>query len=268
MTGKESLRQEQQLKLQQRLNMHNVVLGRMLEMTAPEFDDEIRRQLDDNPALEAHDDTAPTPSADPDDDFGETSEQLQLADYADADDIPYYRLGTASDHSSDDAFDAVTLAADDSESAFEILLRRLAAESDLTPAELKIAGYIIGNLDSNGYLTRPLADIADDMAMSEGAAPAPDEMNRVFMAVRGLDPAGIGAVDLRDCLLLQLDRRESSPDVDLAFDILLDYFDLLSKKHYDRLAAALKVDNDTLARALDVILSLNPRPAASLDEGA
>ena len=89
MTGKESLRQEQQLKLQQRLNMHNVVLGRMLEMTAPEFDDEIRRQLDDNPALEAHDDTAPTPSADPDDDFGETSEQLQLADYADADDIPY-----------------------------------------------------------------------------------------------------------------------------------------------------------------------------------
>lgn len=264
-SGKESLRLEQRQHLQQRLNIHNVVLGRMLEMTAPEFDEEVRRQLDDNPALEALDESDTGDTAN--DDFGETAEQLQLADYADADDIPSYRLEARNGNPTASAVEAVSFAADESDSAFEILMRRLAAESDLSPYELKIGSYIIGNLDSNGYLTRPIADIADDMVVAENMDPAPGVMARAFEAVRRLDPAGIGAVDLRDCLLLQLDRREPSETVDLAHRILEEHFELFSKKHYDRLAAALDVDMDRLGRALDLILSLNPRPGAELAEG-
>lgn len=263
-SGKESLRMEQQQRLQQRLNIHNVVLGRMLEMSAPEFDDEVRRQLDDNPALEAIDEI-PAPEGS-ENDFKETAEQLQMADYA-ADDLPSYAYNARNSSPDDAAVDAVSLAADESESAFEILLRRLASESELTAPELKTGSYIIGNLDSNGYLTRPLDDIADDMAVAEGLNPTPAQMRRAFEAVRSLDPAGIGAVDLRDCLLLQLDRRKPTAIVGLARQILSDHFDLFSKKHYDRLAAALGTDMETLGTALDLILSLNPRPAASLAEG-
>ncbi len=263
-SGKESLRMEQQQRLQQRLNIHNVVLGRMLEMSAPEFDDEVRRQLDDNPALEAIDEI-PAPEGS-ENDFKETAEQLQMADYA-ADDLPSYAYNARNSSPDYAAVDAVSLAADESESAFEILLRRLASESELTAPELKTGSYIIGNLDSNGYLTRPLDDIADDMAVAEGLNPTPAQMRRAFEAVRSLDPAGIGAVDLRDCLLLQLDRRKPTATVRLARQILSDHFDLFSKKHYDRLAAALGTDMETLGTALDLILSLNPRPAASLAEG-
>lgn len=263
-SGKEQLRMEQQQRLQQRLNIHNVVLGRMLEMSAPEFEEEVNRQLDDNPALELIDDSAPADIAE--NDFDETAEQLQMADYADADDIPVYRLDPRNSSPDDAAVDAVSLAVDDSESAFEILLRRLASESDLDETGLRIGSYIIGNLDSNGYLTRPLADIADDMAVAEGIDPTRAQMTQAFAAVRRLDPAGIGAVDLRDCLLLQLDRRKPSPAADMARRIVDEHFDMFSKKHYDRLAAALDTDMDTLGEALDLILTLNPRPGAALAE--
>jgi len=262
-SGKESLRMEQQQRLQQRLNIHNVVLGRMLEMSAPEFDDEVRRQLDDNPALEAIDES-PVPE-ESENDFRETAEQLQMADYA-ADDMPSFRYDARNGGPGDNGVDAVALAADESQSAFEILLRHLASESGLTTSELKIGSYIIGNLDSNGYLTRSLDDIADDMAVAEGMDPTPAQMRRTFDAVRRLDPAGIGAVDLRDCLLLQLDRKDASQTTDLARRILTEHFDLFSKKHYDRLAAALDTDMTALGKALDLILSLNPRPAAALEE--
>lgn len=262
MAAKESLRLEQQQRLQQRLNIHNVVLGRMLEMSAPEFDEEVQRQLDDNPALEMVDDT-PAPQAE--DDFRETAEQLQLADYT-ADDIPSYRLEARNSSADDAVVDATAIAADESESAYEILMKHLASESDLTPAELRAAAYVVGNLDSNGYLTRPLDDIADDIAVTEGFDVPRGSMRRIFDAVRALDPAGIGATDLRDCLLLQLGRMAPSADVELARRIVADCFDLFSKKHYDRLAAAIGTEPRDMERALDIILSLNPRPGAMLEE--
>ena len=264
MKGAQSLRQEQALKLQQRLNMHNVMLGRMLEMSAPEFDDEIRRRLDDNPALEAANDDTGT-HAEAESPFAETAEQLQMADYGDPDDMPAY-LGAT--QRADSSFDPIAATADDTAGQYGILMRRLAAESELSPYELRVAAYIVGNLDSNGYLTRPLIDIADDIAVADGIDVDLDMMKRVHAAVRALDPAGIGAFDLSDCLLLQLERKEPTPQRDMAIDIVRNHFDLFSKKHYDRLASAIKADPATMAAAIDMILSLNPRPGASLGEGA
>lgn len=262
------LRQEQQLRLQQRISQHNVALGRLLAMSAPQFDDEVQRQLDDNPALEAIDDrsAAHDSATGTEDGFGESAEQLMLADYASDDDIPHYRL-EARNHSADDAvYDAGATMADDSASGFDILRRRL-AETDLSPLLLKAATYIAGNLDSNGYLTRPLPDIADDIAVAEGIFFPPHEMEHAFEAVRSLDPAGIGATDLRDCLLLQLHRKPSGPVTDLATEIVAKHFDSFSKKHYTELESATGASHEELEKAIEMVLSLNPRPGAALGGG-
>lgn len=254
------LRQEQQQKLQQRLNPQNVALGRLLEMSVPEFEDEVRRELDDNPALEVIEPAAPAT-----DEYAETSDQLQRADYADADDVPAY-LRRANNRSADDtSFDAVSIAADEGQSMGEVLMLRLADENDLSDTDIRIAAHIIGNLDDNGYMRRPVEALADDMAMIEGFYVEPDDVRRVFEAVRSLDPPGIGATDLRDCLLLQLDRRPNSVTVRIAKEILTDYFDYFSKKYFDRIGNQLGIGRKEMTEALDLIRSLNPKPASALD---
>lgn len=259
-TGTESLRQVQQQALQQRLNIQNVALGRLLEMNMVQFEDEVRRELDDNPALELKNSETDKET----DDFNETPEQLQLADYADTDDIPYYKLEALNHEAGGTAFDPASVMPDDSDSVLDILLRRLSNETELQPDELNVARYIIGNLDSNGYLTRSLEDIADDMAVNEGIEVSRNMLIKAFEAVRALEPAGIGAIDLRDCLLLQLERLEHIPEVLTAILIIKDNFVLFAKKHYDRLGNAVGASASDLEKALRLIQSLNPKPAASL----
>lgn len=229
-------------------------------MSVPELEDEIRSALDDNPALEARTDSEAATT----DDFGESAHDLQMADYADADDVPAYmhnRRQTAGDPS----FDPTTIAPDDGDSMIEALMRRLENDYDLSDSDRRIAENIIGNLDGNGYLTRRLADISDDISVAEGFEPAPGQVRRIFEAIRSLDPAGICAVDLRDCLLLQLDRLEPTPARRMAREIVADHFDLFAKKHFDRLGAMLDTDRSHLAEALDEIKALNPKPASMLD---
>lgn len=260
----EALNLSQQAKLQQRLNPRQVLLGRFLEMTAPELEDEVRRALDENPALEeagqrSEDNTDDNHA----DDFNETAEQLQLADYGNEDDIPAYRL-EASNRSADDPVREV-VAVSQQGSLIEGLMSQL-NDVDLTGDDLRIAEYIIGNLDANGYMTRSLPDIADDITISEGIHPSASDMKRVFTAIRRLDPAGIGAVDLRDCLLLQIDRCEKTLTVRIAMEIIADWFDLFSKMHFDQLRSHLGVDADELQKAMDFIRSLNPKPGSLLEE--
>ncbi len=259
---KESLRQVQQTKLQQRLNPQNVALGRLLEMSVPEIEDEIQRQLDDNPALEV---THNSDSVNSESDFTETSEQLQLADYASEDDVPAYITGHKKAFAADQAYDPASFAADEGDSLIEALMQRLASENELSDRDRRIAGHIIGNLDDNGYMTRSLSAIADDISISEGFDPTVAEMNNMFKALRNIDPAGIGAVDLRDCLLLQLDRLKPSVRQRTAREIVANYFDLFSKRHFPRLQASLEITKEDLADALDLIRTLNPKPASALD---
>lgn len=261
--NKDSLRLEQQLRQQQRLNPQSVALGRVLEMTGPEFEDEVRRELDDNPALEVVE-----PVDDHRDSFDESAEQLQLADYADEDDTPAY-LRHAYNRSADDSHvEAASFAADEGESAGEVLMRRLLDDNDFDARQVAVAKHIIGNLDDNGYLTRTLAAIADDLAIAEGVDVSADEVREVFDAVRRLEPAGIGAVDLRDCLLLQLRRLPPSQARTDAITIIADYFDLFSRKHFDRLQGSAGLSRERLEAALDLIRTLNPKPASVLETGA
>ena len=140
-SGKTDLRQEQRLRLQQRLNPKNLALGRLLEMSVPELEDEIRRELDDNPALEA----TGTDASAPDNDFNESSEQLQMADYASEDDLPSYITGRS--HSNSD-FDITAIAPDEGDSMIDALMRRLRNEFRLSDTDSRIAAQIIWNVPS------------------------------------------------------------------------------------------------------------------------
>lgn len=257
MATDESLSLSIQQKLRQRLSPIQVRFGQMLEMSAPEVEDEVRRVLDDNPALEVsenQDDVAK-------DDFKESPEDMQLADYRSDEDVPYYRSNIRNASSDEPYYEP--LAVDTSATVMDSLSVQL-AEHDLTERQNMMAKYVIGNLDDNGYLTRDVNSMAYDIESHTGMRVSPGELKSVLDIVRSLDPPGIGAVDLRECLLLQLKRLPESDDVKLAVEIVTHYFDLFALKHYSRISASLGVTDGHLRNAVNLIRTLNPKPASIL----
>ena len=247
------------LRQQQTLAPMQLQLVRMLEMNGAEVEDEVMRMLDDNPALEIAEPAADEAS-DEQKEFGETADQLQLADYGSEDEIPSYRLGL-NNHSADDRH-YEPVATTSGQSLYDYLLSQLAEDSSLTDRQMEIARFIIGNIDSNGYLEQTPGAMVDDLAISEGLDVSQQEMKEVLDKVRSLDPAGVGAIDLRDSLLLQLRRLPSTPVAETATEIVRDYFDLFSLMHFDRIASLMGVDRDRLKEGVDLIRTLNPKPGA------
>lgn len=243
----ESLKLSLSQKQQQTLAPMQLQLVRMLEMSAPEIEEEIRRQVDENPALEVADDTGREPAAD----YSQS-----------ADDTPYYRYLARNSSPDDEAYEPT--AVDNSQSLMDYILSQLRENPDVNDTDMAVARVIAGNIDSNGYLTRDVRAMVDDLAIQEGIETTADHVRRVLEAVRRADPAGIGAVDLRDSLLLQLRRRAKTPAVELATKIVRDYFDLFSLMHFDRLRNLTGATAEQLSEAMEVIRSLNPKPGAQI----
>ena len=262
----ESLQLSTEQRLQQRFTPLQVQFVKMLEMTGPEVEDEVQRVLDENPALERcdNDERDNNLTEDSTEVFNESAEEIQLADYRDEDEIPPYRL-EARNYSADDKY-YEPVAVDSSDTLIESLNAQL-MEYDLDDTELAIAQYIIGNLDDNGYMTRDLTAICDDLAFNAGIDVPLSLIKNMFEIVRGLEPAGVAAIDLRDCLLLQLKRKEKSKQNDIATDIIDNYFDLFSRKHYDRLCSCLNISTEELKEVKTIITSLNPKPGSILTGG-
>lgn len=256
MAKSESLRLNQALRQQQTLAPVQLQYVKMLEMNGPEVEEEIRRAIDENPALEVTDNDSGQHA----DDFNETAEEMQLADYRSDDDIPSYRL-EAANRSTDQRFYEPE-AVEGGDSLMESLLLQLSENKMATPEQMEIARYIAGNIDSNGYMTRTLRSIADDITIETGSDVSSDEVRKVWNMIRALEPAGVGAVDLRDSLLLQLKRLKQDADTVTATEIVRDYFDLFSLRHYKQLCSMLGIDDHKLRKAIDVIRKLNPKPGA------
>lgn len=261
---KHSLNQQQDLRQQQRLTPLQVQFVRMLEMTGPEIETEVKRSLEDMPALEVAEssDNEPAETAES---FNESPEQMQRADFSDDDDTPSYMLDARNYSRDDKHYEPV--AVNDEESLAESLQTQL-RELDLDDETRGAALYIIGNLDGNGYLRRSPRLIADDIAIATGIDIPQPKIEAAWHAVRSLDPAGIGASDLRDCLLLQLERRQQNPTVELATKIVGDCFDLFSKKHSRLIAERLGVSIDDVRSAVELISRLNPKPGNQHGESA
>lgn len=256
----ESLSLSQEQKLQQRLTPMQVQFVRMLEMTGPEVEDEVRRVVDENPALEVKNGDDGMMSQEGDEaSYNESAEDMQLADYRNEDDIPSYRLEARNHSVNDTYYEPVAVASGDT--IIDALTSQL-AEFDLTEKQLLIADYIIGNLDDNGYLTRDVTAMCDDLTFNVGLDVEMREVKEVFDVVRSLEPAGIAAIDLRDCLLLQLKRKDKSKSADVAKEIVANYFDLFSKMHYDKLRGLLNISQEELKDAMAIIRTLNPKPGS------
>ena len=257
MQEKQSLSQEQ--KLQQRLSPMQVQYVKMLEMNRLEVEEAVRNEIEDNPALEIAEPSPLEEAVTKDDEgqeFTESADDMQRADYRDEDDIPYYRTNINNSSPDDDHHEAI------SETSLIDYLEEQLGERDLDEHSLLIAKYIIGNIDDNGYLLRSAIAISDDIAFQTGLDVSSAQVNDVLQIVRDLDPPGVGATDLRDCLLLQLERREGSPANLLAYKIIDRHFDAFIKRHYDKIAQAMGLSQEQMTAAVDEIRSLNPKPGS------
>lgn len=260
MANKSTLTTE--LKQEQRLStIMQRELGRVLEMNATEMQDEVERELLDNPALERRDAEGEELNTTTEDGRrSESSEQMQRNDFADEDDVMPTQRYRASNRSADDTFYTPEIV---NETTLAEYLMEQVGERELSEHERVIAANIVGNLDSNGYLQRTTRAIADDITFNDNIETEPQDVERVLEMVRQLDPPGIAARNLRECLLLQLERKQSA-DTRLAQRIIGDFFDDFSKKRFDTICSALKIDKATLDRIVkQEIQSLNPKPGSS-----
>lgn len=262
MAQKSSLKQELTQRLHQTLSPAQLKFVRLLEMNQPEVEEEVRHELEENPALSTVDGEV---SELTDSNYHDESDAISHDDYGGTDEMPRYRPAGTPRSQVFDYAEATT------QSSPMSLMEYLTAQVNELhrPAEVAAAAeYIIGYLDSNGYLSRTLQSIADDVAFTTGIDIPMEIWRRGLETVQSLDPVGVGARDLRDCLLIQLRRLpdDSERNVNLAREIVEHYFDIFSLKHFKRLEASLGVTSERLSAAIDVIRSLNPKPAADIGD--
>lgn len=220
-----------------RLSQQQLRFVKLLELNAPELDEAVERELEDNPALGVVEDNS------------HPEEQR-------------YPVYYAPQNSGEDWSKTFT-PADNSESLYDHLYAQL-SERRLSVDVESAARYIIGNLDSNGYLRRTLPQLVDDMAFGSGLIIDQPTAREALDTVRTLDPPGIGAYDLRDCLELQLRALPQSEERDDALRILSEAYEAFTMKHRHRIAPTLKISEERVEHALALILSLNPKPGAAL----
>lgn len=260
MDGKQTLTQD--LKQTQRLSPLQLQLVPILQMNALEIEEKVRSELDDNPALEVCEDVNNEQLNKDEDgeDFNETAEDMQQADYRDEDDIPYYRTSISNRSADDETPNAIII----SESSLVDYLMEQVHERNLNDIQLKIAEYIIGNIDDNGYLSRSIMAITDDLIFQVGLDVPEEDVEKVLKVIQELDPAGVGATDLQECLLLQLKRKTNNPVSKLSYRVIKELFDEFSKKHYDKIMSSLNINDDMMKSIIADIRTLTPKPGNAI----
>ena len=265
------LRQSLQQKLLQKLSPQQIQLMKLLQLPTTELEVRIKEELEANPALEEGQDQEweEELAEDRSEEQSDSIEEFNFDEYLD-DETPEYRL-SARNHGADS--DDKTIPFSGGTSFFE----RLNAQLGLLDAPEKtraLADHIIGNLDEAGYLRRDLESIVNDLAFTEGIEVEQSQLEEALWLVQGLDPAGVGARDLRECLQLQLRRKFEAESASkgllsrriaqrIALEILDFHFEAFSKKHFERIQKKLDIDEEGLKDALGEITQLNPKPGNS-----
>jgi RNA polymerase sigma-54 factor len=259
------IKQQLTTRQQQTLSPLQIQQIKLLELNALEIEHRITRELEDNPALEEIADAfTDAENEEQIENYGSkdndsSPEDLALGDYLTEDDIPDYRL-QQNYRSQENKKEEIPYS--ESESFQEYLTEQLRLKN-LTESEFKIAEYLIGSMDEDGYLRRKPEAIADDLAFQYNLDISVAEIEKVIEIIRELDPPGVGAANLCDCLLLQLQRKEKSPARETAILILSDHFDAFSKKQYDKVVRGLNISEEELKDAIKEITLLNPRPGGA-----
>ena len=252
-------------KLEQRLSPQQIQLMKLLQVPTMELDQRIKQEIEENPALEEGSDELEDEFDNQDDtEENDTDDEFDLSDYID-DDIADYKTN-ANNQSKDDEERVIPLSG---EQSFQEKLSEQLHLLDLNETEFIIADILIGNLDESGYLNRDLEALVDDLAFSMNVITSEQEVKSILGLIQTFDPAGVGARSLQECLLLQINRKQDG-DISrfTAKKILEDFFEEFTKKHYDKIALKLEIEDKDLKDAINEILRLNPKPGGSLRESA
>ena len=249
-----AINQKQVLSLQQKLSPQQIQMIKLLELPTVQLEQRIKQEIEDNIVLE-EEERSPEE---------EEPREISVEEYLREDDTPSYK-SRINNYSKDDKQRPVYLS--EGRSLQEYLVEQLGYR-DLSEREMRLAVYLIGSIDEDGYLRRDLESVADDIAFTMGVEVTPAEQERLLKIIHELEPAGVGARNLQECLLLQMDQIPlNSRARRLARKILTSYFDEFVKKHYEKLIARLQVTEDEFRDAIDEIRRLSPKPGNLYSEG-
>lgn len=276
--------------LSQKLSPQQIQFIKLLQIPTAELETRIKEEMEMNPALEegpdddkehsdddddsnADDDfdadesldedfenesIADDPYESPEDNLADDSGDLNLDDYLNSDEIAGYKM--QGDGPGDEEERDMPLAG--TSSLIDSLIDQLSF-LNLSEEQEAIGMQLIGSIDNDGYIRRELSSIANDLAFSQNIEIAEPEIEAVLRKIQTFDPAGIGARDLQECLLLQLERHEQEEHLEIAERIISECYDEFTKKHYEKIQARLDIDDDELKQAITIILKLNPKPGGS-----
>ena len=262
------LKQQLNFKLSQKLSPQQIQLMKLIQLPTQAFEQRISQEMNENPALEGgkeEDDSYDEDLEDEnyDEDFEDGNEVIEtdinVDDYLSDDETPSYKL-SANNYSADDEDREMPYA---SGTSFTQYLMQQLSTYRLDEEEKEIAKFLVGSVDESGYIRRELLDIVDDLAFTQNVYTTVEKIEKVLGIVQDLDPAGVGARDLQECLILQLERKGHAPPVALAMSILKDSFEHFSKKHYSKLIQKYDISEDQLRGAIHEIESLNPKPGGT-----
>ncbi|MFP2996885.1 RNA polymerase factor sigma-54 [Spongiivirga sp. MCCC 1A20706] len=262
------LKQQLNFKLSQKLSPQQIQLMKLIQLPTQAFEQRLKQELEENPAMDSGKDNADDYDSDASvqdqeyDDYDNdqiNAEDINIDEYLSDDEIPTYRT-QANNYSGDDDEKSVPYA---SGTSFNQHLKTQLNTFRLNEEERSIAEFLIGSVDESGYIRRSITDILDDLAFTQNVYTTEEKISEVFEIVQQLDPAGVGATSLQECLLLQLRRKEPTIPIILAIRILEKSFEQFTKKHYQKLLHKFDVNEEQLKDAILEIERLNPKPGSS-----
>jgi RNA polymerase sigma-54 factor len=259
------LKQFLNFKLSQKLSPQQIQLMKLIQLPTQAFEQRLKEEMIDNPALEsgADEEIYDKDEFDTQDDFDDNetidTDEINIDEYLSDDETPEYKL-QANNYSDDDEDRSSPLAAQ--VSFHQDLINQLNTFI-LQEDERQIAEFLVGSIDDDGYLRRTIQDIVDDLAFTQGVYTDEKTVEKILHIIHDLEPIGVGARDLQECLLLQLKHKTPSEYVDLAIDLIENQFDAFSKKHYDKLLQKYEISQDKLRKGIEEVEKLNPKPGGS-----
>lgn len=261
------LKQRLQQKLLQKLSPQQIQLIKLLEVPTIQLEQRIKKEIEENPILEeGHNDDQSESNEESQEENKATQDEFSFEDYLNDEDIPAYKL-YANNYSRDEKVVEIPFSVGTS---FQEFLRSQLGLRILDEKQNNLALYLIGNIDENGYLRRDLDSIVDDLAFSMNVQATEEELINILEIIQDFDPPGVGARDLRECLIIQIDRinssRKENKKLLIPRKILRDHFDEFSKRHFDKIMSRMNINEDQLKNAIDEVQRLNPKPGGSYSD--
>lgn len=257
------LKQYLNLKLSQKLSPQQIQLMKLIQLPTQAFEQRLLEEMNENPALETGSDEDELMDHDEFDDYDDTDSEeigdINIDEYLSSDETPDYKT-QVNNYSEDEEERESPLVAPIS--FHQDLINQLNTFI-LSDSEREIAEFLVGSIDDIGYIRRSVPDMVDDMAFTQGIYTDEKTVDNMLHIIHELEPSGVGARDLQECLLLQLKHKTPTEYVALAIDIVENQFDAFTKKHYDKLLQKYGISNDQLKTAIHEIEKLNPKPGGS-----